>query len=80
MKPVVNIHEAKTHLSRLIDQVAAGRDIIIAKAGRRVARLVPLEAGARPKKLGGLKGRITVPDDFNAPLDERVVAAFEGRS
>ncbi|MFM7292673.1 MAG: type II toxin-antitoxin system Phd/YefM family antitoxin [Planctomycetia bacterium] len=80
MKPVVNIHEAKTHLSRLIDQVAAGREIIIAKAGRRVARLVPLEAGARPKKLGGLKGRITVPDDFNAPLDERVVAAFEGRS
>lgn len=80
MKPVVNIHEAKTHLSRLIDQVATGREIIIAKAGRRVARLVPLEAGARPKKLGGLKGRITVPDDFNAPLDERVVAAFEGRS
>ncbi|MCE2726481.1 MAG: type II toxin-antitoxin system Phd/YefM family antitoxin [Planctomycetaceae bacterium] len=80
MPPVVNIHEAKTHLSRLIDQVAAGREIIIAKAGRRVARLVPLDVGARPKKLGGLKGRIVVPDDFNAPLDDRVVAAFEGRS
>lgn len=80
MPPVVNIHEAKTHLSRLIDQVAAGREIIIAKAGRRVARLVLLDVGARPKKLGGLKGRIVVPDDFNAPLDDRVVAAFEGRS
>jgi prevent-host-death family protein len=80
MPSVVNIHEAKTHLSRLIDQVVAGREIIIAKAGRRVARLVPLDAGARPKKLGGLKGRIKVPDDFNAPLDDLVVAAFEGRS
>lgn len=80
MPPVVNIHEAKTHLSRLIDQVAAGQEIIIAKAGRRVARLVPLDAGARTKKLGGLKGHIKVPDDFNAPLDGRIVAAFEGRS
>jgi prevent-host-death family protein len=80
MPPVVNIHEAKTHLSRLIDQVAAGREIIIAKAGRAVARLVPLEAGPRPKKLGGLKGRIKVPDDFNAPLDDHVIATFEGRS
>jgi prevent-host-death family protein len=80
MPPVVNIHEAKTHPSRLIDQVAAGGEIIIAKAGRKVARLVPLDAGRRPKKLGGLKGRIKVPDDFNAPLEDRVVAAFEGRS
>jgi prevent-host-death family protein len=80
MTPVVNIHEAKTHLSRLIDQVAAGREVIIAKAGRKVARLVPLDDGVRPKKLGGLKGRLKVPDDFNAPLDDSVVAAFEGRS
>jgi prevent-host-death family protein len=61
MADVVNIHEAKTHLSRIVEQVAAGREVIIAKAGRRVAKLVPLEAGARPKKLGGLKGRIKVP-------------------
>lgn len=80
MPPVVNMHEAKTHLSRLIDQVAAGGEIIIARAGRKVARLVPLEAGVRPKQLGGLKGRIKVPDDFNAPLDDRIIAAFEGRS
>lgn len=80
MATVVNIHEAKTHLSRIIDQVVAGREVIIAKAGRRVARLVPLDAGPRPKKLGGLKGLIKVPDDFNSPLDESVIAAFEGRS
>lgn len=80
MAHVVNIHEAKTHLSRIIEQVAAGREVIIAKAGRGVAMLVPLELGVRPKKLGGLKGRIKVPDDFNAPLDDRVIAAFEGRS
>jgi len=80
MADVVNIHEAKTHLSRIVEQVAAGREVIIAKAGRRVAKLVPLEVGARPKKLGGLKGRIKVPDDFNAPLDDRVAAAFEGRT
>lgn len=80
MATVVNIHEAKTHLSRIIDQVTAGREVIIAKAGRGVARLVPLEAATRPKKLGGLKGQIKVPDDFNAPLDDRILAAFEGRS
>jgi antitoxin (DNA-binding transcriptional repressor) of toxin-antitoxin stability system len=54
--------------------------VIIAKAGRQVARLVPLDRKPRPKKFGGLKGRIRVPDDFNAPLDPDVIAAFEGRS
>jgi prevent-host-death family protein len=77
---VINIHEAKTHLSRIVEEVAAGREVIIAKAGRRVAKLVPLEPVGKPKKLGGLKGRVRVPDDFNAPLDARVLAAFEGRS
>jgi len=80
MATVINIHQAKTHLSRIVDEVAAGREVIIAKAGRQVARLVPLDAKPRPKKLGGLKGRIRVPEDFNAPLDASVVAAFEGRS
>ena len=79
MATVVNIHEAKTHLSKIVDQAAAGREVIIAKAGRRVANLVPLESRPKPKKFGGLKGRIKVPDDFNAPLDPGVVAAFEGR-
>jgi prevent-host-death family protein len=76
---VVNIHEAKTHLSRLIDEVAAGADIIIAKAGKPMARLTPISAPARKKRLGLLKGKIRVPDDFNAPLDDETIAAFEGR-
>lgn len=80
MATVVNIHHAKTHLSKIVDDAAAGREVIIAKAGRKVARLVPIESKPRPKKLGGLKGRIRVPDDFNGPLDASVIAAFGGRS
>ena len=80
MATVVNIHQAKTHLSKIVDEASAGREVIIAKAGRKVARLVPIEPKPRPKKLGGLKGRIKVPDDFNMPLDASVIAGFEGRS
>lgn len=79
MRAIVNIHEAKTNLSRIVDEVAAGNEVIIAKAGKPMARLVPLESAPRPKKLGLLKGKLTVPDDFNAPLDEPVIARFEGR-
>jgi prevent-host-death family protein len=79
MATTINIHEAKTHLSRLVDEVAAGAEVIIAKAGKPVARLTPLAAPARKKQLGLLKGKIKVPDDFNAPLDGDAMAAFEGR-
>lgn len=79
MSNVINIHEAKTHLSRIVDEVAAGAEVIIAKAGKPMARLTAIEAIARPKKFGSLKGKIKVPDDFNAPLDEDVIASFEGR-
>lgn len=79
MSSVVNIHDAKTHLSRIVDEVAAGAEVIIAKAGKPMARLVPITATAKPKRLGQLKGRIKVPDDFNAPLDEETLAQFEGR-
>ena len=79
MSSVVNIHEAKTHLSRIIDEVAAGAEVIIAKAGKPMARLVPIVAPAKQKRLGLLKGKIKVPDDFNAPLDDEVLAAFESR-
>jgi prevent-host-death family protein len=75
----VNIHEAKTHLSRLVDEVAAGAEIIIAKAGKPMARLTPITAPIRKKRLGLLKGKIKVPDDFNAPLDEETLSTFEGR-
>ena len=79
MGSVINIHEAKTHLSKIVDDVAAGAEVIIAKAGKPMARLSPINSPARRKKLGLLKGKIKVPDDFNAPLDNEVIAAFEDR-
>jgi antitoxin (DNA-binding transcriptional repressor) of toxin-antitoxin stability system len=62
-----------------VDEVAAGAEIIIAKAGKPMARLAPIEAPVRKKRLGLLKGKIKVPDDFNAPLDDETLDAFEGR-
>ncbi|MEJ1966201.1 MAG: type II toxin-antitoxin system prevent-host-death family antitoxin [Gammaproteobacteria bacterium] len=76
--PVFNIHEAKTNLSRIVDDVAAGTEVIIAKAGKPMARLVPINVPLKAKKLGLLKGKISVPEDFNEPLDEEVRAQFEG--
>ena len=75
----VNIHEAKTHLSRLLEQVANGDEVIIAKAGKPVARLVPLDAAPKKRRLGLLKGKLQVPDDFDAPLTDPDLALFEGR-
>jgi prevent-host-death family protein len=74
---IVNVHEAKTHLSRLLIRVAAGEEIVIARAGRAVARLVPLERGKR--RPGRLKGRLSIGRDFDAPLPEAVLAGFEGK-
>lgn len=79
MDPVINIHDAKTHLSKIVDEVAGGAKVIIAKAGKPMARLSPISAPIRPKKLGLLKGKIKIPDDFNAPLDQEMIAEFEGR-
>jgi prevent-host-death family protein len=77
MAKSVNIHEAKTHLSRLVEQAAAGKEFIIAKAGKPLARLMPLAVPVRTKNLGLLKGKLEVPDDFNAPLSEATLALFE---
>jgi prevent-host-death family protein len=79
--PTVNIHAAKTQLSRLVDAAAGGEEIIIARAGKPVARLVPLAEPAPVGKrvLGRLDGQLNVPDDFDAPLPEDVLAEFEGR-
>ena len=74
----VNVHEAKTHLSRLIDEVESGAEIVIAKAGRPVARLSPIRGGSR-RRLGVLDGAFAIPDDFNAPLPAAVLARFAGR-
>lgn len=64
---IVNIHEAKTHLSRLVDRVVLGESFIIAKAGKPLVKLVPLEApnGEQRRRLGFLAGEIVVPDDFD---------------
>jgi prevent-host-death family protein len=64
MSNVINIHDAKTHLSRIIEEVAAGAEVIIAKAGKPMARLSPITAPSKAKKLGLLKGKIKVPDEF----------------
>ena len=75
------LHAAKTHFSRLVDQAAAGEEIIIAKGNRPMAKLVPL--GAPPtiakRTLGALAGRAVVPSDFDSPLPDAVIDAFEGR-
>jgi prevent-host-death family protein len=74
----VNIHEAKTHLSRLVDEAASGREVVIAKAGRPMARLGPLPR-RKGRTLGALAGRFSVPADFDAPLPQEVLDDFEGR-
>ena len=75
----VNLYDAKTQLSRLVDRAAAGEEIIIAKGGRPLARLVPLAARTRPRTLGRLAGEVWIGPDFDAPLPEDVAKAFDGR-
>ena len=76
---IVNVHEAKTQLSRLLEAVEAGDEVLIARSGRPVARLVGLAPPAQRRPLGLLQGKFTVPDDFDAPLPNEVIALFEGR-
>jgi prevent-host-death family protein len=77
--PTVNIHAAKSQLSRLLDAAVAGEEVIIAKAGKPVARLVPIEKKQERRKLGTLAGQFTVHDDFDDPLSDEILDAFEGR-
>ena len=72
----VNIHEAKTHLSRLLDQVAKGETVIIAKAGKPVAKLVPLEAPSGASRLGFMAAKISIPDDFDDMGREEIDKLF----
>ena len=74
----VNVHEAKTHFSRLLDRVSGGEEVIIARAGEPVARLVPVEKPPRERVPGSAKGEIGIADDFDAPLPEEVLGEFEG--
>lgn len=79
MPTTVNVHEAKTHFSKLLARVAKGEEVVIAKAGRPVARLVPVTAARRMDQILGIdKGRLWIADDFSAPLPPDVQAAFEG--
>lgn len=71
-----NVYAAKTRLSQLIDEAASGKEVIIARAGKPVAKLVAL--GGRKRRLGLLAGKVRVPADFDAPLPDKVQSAFEG--
>jgi prevent-host-death family protein len=73
----VNVHEAKTHLSRLLARVARGEEIVIARAGKPIARLVPVGPAAGQRPLGMDRGRAVIAEDFDAPLPEDIVEAFE---
>lgn len=78
MRPPVNIYDAKTQLSRLVDQAANGEDVVIARAGKPVARLTRIAPQPKKRRLGVLDGQFKVPDDFNAPLPPDILTAFEG--
>ena len=73
---VVNIHEAKTHFSKLLVEVAAGEEIVIAKAGKPVARLIPASEKSSKPILGTERGRFEIPDDFDAPLPKKILDLF----
>ena len=76
----VNTYEAKTQFSRLLRRVAAGEEITIASRGVPVARLVPVRVGkGTRRKLGVDRGKFVVPDDFDAPLPDEILDAFEGK-
>jgi prevent-host-death family protein len=75
----VNMHEAKTHLSRLVERATAGEEIVIAKAGKPMVRLTPVEPPARKRReLGHMRGQLNVPDNFNDPLPWEIQRYFEG--
>ena len=75
----VNINEAKTKLSKLVDLASSGTDVVIARAGKPVARLTALQNENRLTGLGALKGKGWIADDFDAPLPDDLLAQFEGR-
>ena len=75
---LINVHQAKTHLSRLLERVVAGEEIVIAKSGRPIAKLVRFPS--EPRRPGRLKGKILMAPDFDAPLPESIAAAFRGET
>jgi prevent-host-death family protein len=77
MSGIVNVHEAKTHFSRLLERVSRGEEIVIGKGGRPVARLVPLEPPAASRAPGSARGLFRVARNFDAPLPKKVLDGFE---
>jgi len=75
----VNMHEAKTHLSKLVDDAVNGEPFVIAKSGKKLVKVTVLEEDA-PKRIGFLEGQIDVPDDFDTMFAEEIEALFEGRA
>jgi len=75
----VNIYEAKTRLSQLIDIAASGEDVVLSRNGKPLVRITRLESPKRRIKFGVLKGKVIVAEDFGAPMPDEVLASFEGR-
>jgi prevent-host-death family protein len=75
----INIYEAKTRLSQLVDKAAAGEDVIVSRNGKPLARITQLTSAKRTVRFGLLKGKFRIADDFDAPLPDDVLAGFEGR-
>lgn len=73
----VTVDEAKTQLSKLLDRATAGEEVVITRNGTPVARLVSAQPVSSPRKLGALRGKITIPDDFDDPLPDDLLDAFE---
>lgn len=76
----INIHEAKTHFSKLVESAMNGKETIIARSGKPVAKLVPIFKEKPKRRLGVLKGKINIADDFDGPLPDDILASFEGHS
>ncbi len=76
----INIHEAKTHLSKLLEEVRLGGEVVIAKSGKPMARLTGISPAKPIRKPGFLKGKIKIADNFDAPLPDDMLDAFEGKS
>ena len=71
-----NVHEAKTHFSKILDRVGNGEEIIIAKAGKPVARMVPIASRPAQRVAGSAKGKIVIASDFDSPLPEHMLESF----
>lgn len=76
MTRTYNIHEAKTHFSKLIEKARLGEEVIVAKAGKPVVRLVPVDGPKKPRQPGSARGLFTMSDDFDDPLPEEMLKAF----